>query len=192
MKYYQELTLLPDYEMSINFLWSKLYQKLHLLLATNKNNRNGNVGVSFPQYTIKDKVYSLGDKLRLFAETREELENIDLKEAFNLYKDYLHITSIRKVPESCSKYVVYKRYHVESSREQKARRYAARHNVSFDDAMIIFPKDSYDCNLPYIQLKSCTNANKFRLYIKKVEVPAEIQGTFSAYGLSSEASVPEF
>lgn len=192
MKYYQELTLLPDYEMSINFLWSKLYQKLHLVLATNKNNRNGNVGISFPMYTQSGDVYSLGNKIRLFAETREELADMDLKESLKLYKDYLHIKSIRDVSEHCNKYAVYKRYHVESSREQKAKRYAARHKVSFDNALKVFPKDQYNCNFPYVQLKSCTNSNKFRLYIKKVEVPTEFKGTFSAYGLSCEASVPEF
>ncbi len=192
MKYYQELTLLPDYEMSISFLWSKLYQKLHMLLVTNKNARNGNVGVSFPQYLKCSNGYPLGDKIRLFSETREELADIDLKSAFEVYSDYLHITSIRKVPESCNKYLVYKRYHVENGREQKAKRYAARHKISFEKALELFPKDCHDCTLPYIQLRSCTNANKFRLYIQRLESPTEKTGIFNAYGLSNEASVPDF
>ena len=56
MKYYQEVTLLPNEEITPNFLWSKVYNQLHLALADVKN-KNGidGIGISFPQYKFDEK-----------------------------------------------------------------------------------------------------------------------------------------
>ena len=194
MQYYQELTLLTDYEMSINFLWSKLYQKLHLLLVTSKNARNENVGVSFPQYTYNDEkmIPQLGSKLRLFAVKKEELDNLALKEELKVYKDYIHITTVRRISGYCHEYAIYKRYHVEGSIVQKARRYAKRHGILYEEAISLFPMDKRGRELPFIRIKSCTNSNVFRLYIQKKNTTVQVTDEFNSYGLSDRASVPEF
>lgn len=194
MEYYQELTLLPDCEMSVNFLWSKLYQKLHLLLVTSKNIRNENIGVSFPQYTYNDagQIPQLGSKMRLFAAKREELDNLALKENLKVYNDYIHITSIRRIPGSCHEYAIYKRYHVEGSITQKARRYAKRHDKSYEESLKLFPMDNRGRELPFVRIKSCTNSNVFRLYVQKKSIDSLVTDEFNSYGLSDRASVPEF
>ena len=194
MQYYQELTLLPDCEMSVNFIWSKLYQKLHLLLVISKNVRKENIGISFPQYTCNDdeKIMQLGNKMRIFADKREALDNLSLKEELNVYQDYIHVTTVRKVPSTCHEYAIYKRYHVEGSIAQKARRYARRHNISDDEAFKLFPMDKRGWELPFVRLKSSTNGNVFRLYIQRKKTDSQIIGEYSSYGLSNRASVPEF
>ena len=56
VKFYQELTLLPDAEITENHIWSKVYQQLHLALVTQMNGgAKGQIGVSFPQYNDSSK-----------------------------------------------------------------------------------------------------------------------------------------
>ena len=40
MLYYQEITLLPDAETSVNFLWTKVFTQLHIALADRKNKQS--------------------------------------------------------------------------------------------------------------------------------------------------------
>ena len=56
MKYYQEVTLLPNEEITPNFLWSKVYNQLHLALADVKN-KNGidGIGISFRSTNLTKK-----------------------------------------------------------------------------------------------------------------------------------------
>ena len=51
MKYYQELTILPCAEVPAYFIWSKVYQQLHLGFASHQD-EHGHVpiGISFPDY----------------------------------------------------------------------------------------------------------------------------------------------
>jgi CRISPR-associated endonuclease Csy4 len=45
---------------------------------------------------------------------------------------------------------------------------------------------------PFIRLKSLSSSNTFCLWIKKNEVENSNDGTFTTYGLSATATVPEF
>ena len=50
MKFYQEITLIDQAEISPYFIWSKLYAQLHIALAEQKNIEDKvSIGVSFPQ-----------------------------------------------------------------------------------------------------------------------------------------------
>ena len=49
MNFYQEITLIPDAEISPYFLWSKVYTQLHIALAHVKNQHGvDGIGISFP------------------------------------------------------------------------------------------------------------------------------------------------
>ena len=51
MKNYIEITLLPSAEITLSFLWEKLYQQLHLaLVEIQDSDKSVSVGVSFPKY----------------------------------------------------------------------------------------------------------------------------------------------
>ena len=71
MKYYIDITLLPDAEANLGFLWQKVYQQIHLALAENKIGKNqSEIALSFPEYG--NKAYPLGDKLRLLSQSEAQ------------------------------------------------------------------------------------------------------------------------
>lgn len=193
MKYYQEITLLPDAEVTENHIWEKVYQQLHLAIANSmQEGEKGRLGVSFPDYTV-DKVVKLGRRLRIFADTEAELQHLDMKKWLLRYTDYVHIKQIRPVPDKkVSGHVIYRRYHQEANSFQKARRYARRHNISYDEALELFPEHEPGRNLPYVQLRSETNQHKYRLYIEQIPHKEPVSVGFGSYGLDSRSTVPVF
>ena len=193
MKYYQELTILPSYDIASYVIWGKVYQQLHLGFASALN-AGGNIktGVSFPEYRIDNGKGLLGNKLRIFAESESELKKLGFDKLLSRLNDYIHLTRIREVPERIKGYAVYTRFHRENSQEQKSRRFAKRHNVSYEEALGKFSADSLYCECPYIQMQSLTNRQLFKLFIKKEVVEEAMSDSFGSYGLSTESTVPEF
>lgn len=200
MKCYQEITLIDQAEISPYFIWSKLYSQLHIGLAENKGvNDKVKIGVSFPKYiyeqgndTKKSKVH-LGDKLRIFAENQEDLEKLNIPKWLERLTDYVHITSIREVPEAkITGYATYSRKQVKTSAERLARHRVKRGDISFDEALARYNNVVTTTNLPYVQMKSLTSEKSFKLFIEKKNTNQSETKVFSTYGLSSESSVPEF
>ena len=55
MKYYQEITLIDQAEISPYFIWSKLYTQLHIAFAEIKDADDKiSMGTSFPQYIFEN------------------------------------------------------------------------------------------------------------------------------------------
>ena len=195
MKYYLELTLLDCSDFSLYELWSQLYAQVHLTLVEAKNQQQKvSVGVSFPQYRFnpEKKLGFLGTKLRLFAQTEEELNQLHIKEWLDRLTDYVHITSIREVPENIKGYAIFKRKQPKTNAERLARHRAKRGDIGFDEALARYSNVVTTTDLPFIQLKSLTNEQPFKLFIKKQPAEQSASQVFSTYGLSSESSVPEF
>jgi CRISPR-associated endonuclease Csy4 len=123
MKYYLDITILPDVEANLGFLWQKVYQQVHLALVDNsfesdeffKNNKGhqeklkkSKIAISFPKYGDKD--FPLGNTLRLLAETKEQLQSLKTEEKLNRLMDYSHCKSIKRIDkENVIKYVCFKR-----------------------------------------------------------------------------------
>ncbi len=193
MYYYREITLLPDAEVTENFLWSKLFYEVHRALAERKRQHPAmNIGCSWPEY----KAEGLGKKLRLISENREELENLPIEPRLARYRDYCRLTAVRSVGDRrIQGYAVYRRYQPDGAAERKARRYARRHpGVSMEEAERLLKRQERKF-LPFIQIKSASTGQKFSLFIEKTakEKDAGIQpAPFSTYGLSASAAVPEF
>ena len=76
MNYYQDLTLIPEEEIPLHFLWEKVYQQLHLALVERLENGKSRVGVSFPKYSKEGR--SLCNKLRLLALEKSNLEALNI------------------------------------------------------------------------------------------------------------------
>lgn len=206
-KYYQELTLIDHAEISPYFIWSKLYNQLHLALAEIKNNENQiNIGVSFPQYVYqidddKKMVINLGKKLRIFANQEAQLDTLNLKAKLDRLADYVHITSVRPVPEnSITGYASFHRKHVKNNAERLARRRVNKvGDLTFEEAVQRYQQGVKTSNLPYIQFKSLSNGHSFRLFIEKKQGEKSDNAKFNSYGLSLNAdrqnlisTVPEF
>lgn len=199
MKFYQEITLLPDAETGIYFLWQKIFQQIHFALVNIKNaDEKVSVGISFPEYvnSTESSEKQLGSKLRLFAETKEELEKLDIEKYLARFSDYVHITTIRPIPQPrIQGYAVFSRWSVDLNPERLARRYAKRNNISFEEALDRYKNFKEKDKPPYIQLKSLSGKRDFRLYISRKEVEQPQSGLFTCYGLSlstSYATVPLF
>ncbi len=204
MKYYQDITLLSYHEIPLNFIWSKIFMQIHLGFVSKKNSgKETSIGVSFPEYTETKAVFPLGTKLRLFAETEEELADFNVKSLLSRFtNDYVDISPIAPVPSEINGYAIFERIHALKSKLPKVRRYAKRHGVSLEEANLELerlatsaekatPTISYK-TLPFIQMDSLSNGHKFRLLIHKKPVSSFSKGKFNVYGLSSTASVPLF
>ena len=204
MKYYLELQLLPDDDISAHFLLAKVYTQLHIALAEIKDtNDKVNIGVSFPQYIFEEKIegkkakVNMGKKLRLFAQNEADLKKLDLKKWLDRLIDYVHIKSIQEVPENIKGYAIYKRKQVKTNAERLARHRVKRGDIGFDEALARYSNVVTTTDLPYIQMLSLSTSDeqdkkRFKLFIEKRSIEQSESQVFSTYGLSSESSVPEF
>jgi len=191
MKFYHEITLLPGVDININFLWKVLYQQIHIaLVEVKENSAIQNIGVSFPEYDIKKFV--MGTKLRLFSKDKEFLEKADFTGKLCKIKDYVHLTSIKEVPEN-HKYIVFNRLQPKFVSECRCRRKAKRENISFEEALAAL-KDVKRKKIerPFIHIKSKSNGHSFQLIIDRSEREKEVDKGFTTYGLSPVSTVPDF
>ena len=181
-------------------LWSQLYPQLHLALVEAKNADNKvNIGFSFPQYRFhQDKgVGFIGTKLRLFAESEADLKKLDIRRWLERLEDYVHVTSIREVPNDIKNYAIYKRKQVKTNAQRLARHRVKRGDIGFDEALARYSNVVTTTNMPYIEMKSLSTSDqqsekRFKLFIEKQSAEKSETQVFSTYGLSSVSSVPEF
>ncbi len=204
MKFYQEITLIDQAEISPYFIWTKLYTQLHIALAELKDaNNKVNIGVTFPQYIFEEKVgnqkanINLGKKLRLFASSESDLKKLDIRKWLERLEDYVHITSIREVPKEIKGYAIYKRKQVKTNAQRLACHRVKRGDIGFDEALARYSNVVTTTALPYIELKSLSNSTaedekRFKLFIEKQSATKSESQVFSTYGLSLTSSVPEF
>jgi len=212
MKSYIEITLLPDADIALGFLWEKVYQQVHLALAENKISKyQSAIAVSFPKYG--DKPFPLGDKLRLLAQSEGQLQQLDIGIWLNRLTDYTHHTSIKAVPSNVNAFVCFKRKQfksaskIEADIERRALYQSQKANRPIDEIRAGLLAQQYDgkCDLPFVYMTSLSTSeatvpssrNKFRLFIEKEDVEKAQSGSFTCYGLSSrvhdkQATVPWF
>lgn len=194
MKCYIEITLLPSADIPPCFLWEKSYQQLHLaLVEAQDSNGRVNIGVSFPDYDASQ--HQLGCRFRLFAQSGEELEKLNINRWFARLSDYLHISSIRDVPDKIEGYAVFKRLQPKSNNDRLARRRAKRKGISYEQAKAHFDGRTEQCSEePFIHIKSQSSDKRYHLIIARIDADSSAQADegFSTYGLSAKSTVPVF
>lgn len=193
MKYYIDITLVPNSEENLAFIWSKLYAQMHLALVEMKNNNDVAIGFSFPYYNTH--VFPLGDTLRIFAETKIVLENLDLDKWLNRLDGYIHRGVIKEVPSDTKEFVSFGRKQFKTNKETLARRQAKRKGISYQEALQNyqnFDEDKNKTKLPYINVKSLSTGKEMKLFINKSDIKEREDGLFSTYGLSNTSTVPWF
>jgi CRISPR-associated endonuclease Csy4 len=194
MNYYVEITLLPNFDIDLFGLWSKTFQQIHLGLVEMQDDKGQvPIGISFPEYVIGEKYSVLGSKCRLFAQDETTLARFDAAKWLCRLSDYAHCTSIRPVPEKLKGYATYQRRQPKIGKERLARRYAVRHNLSYEKALQHYDEMTHQSiSTPFIRLMSLSSDQTFCLWIKKTLVSEPSGTTYSTYGLSAKATVPEF
>ena len=191
MQYYLDITLLPDTEANIGFIWQKVYGQLHLALVEQQTaNGRSAIAASFPEYG--DNLFPLGSKLRLLATTNEQLQQLNLAKWLNRLTDYTHCTSIKAVPP-VEQYAYFKRVQFDSNIERLARRRAKRKGESLEEALMHYSGfKEQQSKLPFVNMQSLSKDERFRLFIHRKLVSQAESGEFSCYGLSKTATVPWF
>lgn len=212
MNYYIEITLLPSPDFSLFKLWSRVFEQLHLGFVENQDDQKDfPIGLSLPEYKMGNKYGVLGSKCRLFAADEATLERFNTPQRLSRLSDNVHCSSIRPVPDKVTGYAVYRRERAKTNPERLARRYAKRHGMDLETALTTTVElqaptgdTSYPTTfryadmavpsvaLPFIRLQSLSGRQTFCLWISKTEATTPVTGSFSAYGLSSVATVPEF
>lgn len=184
MDYHIDIKVLPDPEFSPSVLMNALFAKLHRALV---ESGHGKVGVSFPQAQK-----NLGDIIRLHG-SQDALKRLMASGWLKGFTDYTSITAITAVPDTC-RYRVVKRVQAKSSVERMYRRSVRKGWLTTEEAEArMNASKEQSLKLPFIQLKSHSSGQAFRLFIqqgKLLDSPGS--GKFSVYGLSDLATIPWF
>ncbi len=198
MRYYLDIVLISNEEENLGYLWRKLYAQIHLaLVEVRDENDLVSIGLAFPKYS-KDRF--LGDTLRLFASTKEELESLKLEEWLSRLEGYLFVGKIKEVPTT-TEFVSFnrKRFKSHAKIRRHAKLYAKRNNITYEKALVRFEEteEKYrklkeDNRLPYVNIKSGSTGQYLKVFIEKKEFDVEQKGKFSTFGLSKNATVPWF
>ncbi len=194
MRYYLDITLLPDAEVNLGFLWQKVYQQIHIGLVENKIAENQSaIAVSFPKYG--DKEFPLGNTLRLLANQESQLKQFNIEKWLSRLADYTHLKSIKEVPRGVNTFARFKRVQFDTSMERLARRRAKWKGEPLEDALAHFSSFKVQqSKLPFVNIQSLSRRERFRLFIKQELVTQADNGVFSCYGLSKvgKGTVPWF
>lgn len=203
MNFYLDITLLPDAEANLGFLWQKVYQQIHLMLVENKiGEQDSAIAVSFPNYD--DRAFPLGNKLRLLGQSEKALDDLKVGQWLSRLDDYVHIKGIKPVPEEVDQFVYFKRKQFKSPDklragiDEQAKKLAAKNNFDVDDVkrrlLESIAKFETESRLPFINVTSLsTDKNSpieekgsFKLFIEKEVAEDNINNgrVFTCYGLS--------
>jgi CRISPR-associated endonuclease Csy4 len=187
MDHYVDIRALANPEISVPQVLNVAANKLHAALVAL---RASDVGVSFPRFRLEP--VSLGDTVRLHGHKERLAELLDTG-FLNSLKDYVRVSDIGSVPEAAV-YRVVRRVQVDSNVDRIRRRQIRRHGWTEEEARRRIPNSAERrLNLPYLQMKSRSTGQAFRLFIEHQDCrPTPVAGAFNSYGLSRSATVPWF
>ncbi|MEW5560012.1 type I-F CRISPR-associated endoribonuclease Cas6/Csy4 [Enterobacter asburiae] len=184
MESYLEIRVLSDPEFGEEMLMAALMAKLHRALGARGK---GDIGVSFPQVNIKP-----GDRLRVHgtAVGLQELEATNWRKGLN---DYVICSGIQNVPINALWRTV-SRVQPKGNPERLMRRSVRKGWMTQEEAeRRLQTMSPSTLTLPFLQMKSLSNNNPFRLFIRHGEITEhQVTGEFSSYGLSAVATIPWF
>ncbi|MGV8805588.1 MAG: type I-F CRISPR-associated endoribonuclease Cas6/Csy4 [Polaromonas sp.] len=187
MDHYVDIDVQPDPEFPAHQLMSALYAKLHRALVVRQSS---GIGVSFPGFDPQARY--LGTRLRLHG-TLAALSGLLESDWLTGMRDHVALTPPRPVPPDARHRAV-KRVQVKSSPERLRRRLMRRQGIDDQQARERIPDASAQLTcLPFVQLRSTSTGQPFRLFIAHGPVqPGSVAGSFNAYGLSQEGTIPWF
>lgn len=184
MESYQDIRVLADPEFKEQTLMSVLFMKVHLALSARQK---GDIGVSFPEHAKTP-----GAVLRLHGH-QEALVALDATSWLTGLRDYCMVKPVTAVPE-VSGWRTVSRVQVKSNVERLMRRSVRKGWLTEEQAAYQSrERQNQSCDLPFIQLKSHSTGQRFRLFICHGEIKDKPElGTFSHYGLSTVTTIPWF
>ncbi|OHZ02758.1 type I-F CRISPR-associated endoribonuclease Cas6/Csy4 [Salinicola sp. MIT1003] len=189
MDHYIDIRLRSDPDFPESMLMGALYGKLHRALFDLEAN---DIGVSFPDHKIGVRARTPGDRLRLHG-SKERLEQLMAMPWLAGMRDHVQLEAVQPVPAEVS-YRIVRRRQFNTGSPSRAKRYAKRHGIEFDEAQRLMEKPAErQIALPFVQVSSRSSGQRFALFIEHGETQSQpTAGSFNHYGLSSEATVPWF
>lgn len=187
MDHYLEIRLLADPEFSPSLLMNALFAKLHRALYDLGTH---SIGVSFPG--VESAPPRLGETLRLHG-TLSDLQSLMALKWLTGMSDHTAVDGPIPIPAKVT-YRAVRRVQVKSSPERLRRRYMKRKRVDHETALNDIPDNcAKRVSLPYVQIKSRSTEQTYRVFIEHRETGNEpASGNFSHYGLSATATIPWF
>ncbi|TWU62088.1 CRISPR-associated endonuclease Cas6/Csy4 [Crateriforma conspicua] len=216
--HYCEFTCLRDAEISTGFLMGRLMHALHLtMVGATPAGQPCPFGITFPDYRAYSSAVQakrsrqqgsdessacdddlnvappIGNRVRLFARSEQELESIEWSKSMVGLDDYVHRTRPRSTPSRVERCATFARHQPKASPERLIRRAMKRHRIDEAEARRRYSEYSMDrCRLPWVDMRSESSRHHFRLFIDRVEAPPTTEWGFSTYGLSRTVSLPIF
>ena len=188
MDHYVDIDVRPDPEFPAHQLMSALYAKLHRALVAQACT---GIGVSFPGVANAQSPY-LGTRMRLHG-SQAALSALLASNWLMGMRDHVALTPALLVPRAAQHRAV-RRVQVKSSPERQRRRLMRRQGIDEDAARQRIPDESARLShLPFVQLRSTSTGQDFRLFIDHGPVQSgAVPGGFNAYGLGQGATTPWF
>jgi len=187
MDHFVDIDVRPDPEFPASQLMSALYSKVHRALVAQGAS---NIGVSFPGFDLTPP--RLGMRLRLHG-NQAALAALLASDWLMGMRDHVALTPPTRVPVDARHRAV-RRVQVKSNPERLRRRLMRRHDLDEQEARQRIPDEAVRfASLPFLQLRSTSTGQTFRLFIKHGLIqPSAVSGDFNAYGLSQGATIPWF
>lgn len=185
--HYIDIHILPDPEFSLPHLMGALYTKLHRALVKMGAE---DIGVSFPEYSLRP--IKLGTVLRLHGQ-ESRLNVLLASEWLKGMRDHVRISALASIPDQ-AKHRTVERRQFKTNVERLRRRRMLRKGETVEQVIEAIPLNvERKPDLPYVQLKSQSNAHGFSLFIVQGKLEDKpVQGTFNSYGLGKGATIPWF
>lgn len=188
--HYIDITLLPDPEFSHAHLMGALVAKLHRALVLGQTQ---DIGVSYPKHVVQPvNRRTLGSVLRLHgtAAALDRLMGLDWLKGMH---DHIQVSSLSAVPATAQHRAV-RRRQFKTNVDRLRRRRMQRKGETAEQAAAAIP-DGVERrpDLPFVQLRSSSTGQPFCLCVEHGPLlSAPVHGTFNAYGLAQEATIPWF
>ena len=183
--HYLELRAIPQADITQSQVLSHLMQTLHQCLPAYA----GRIGAAFPGY---GQARTLGGIIRLIGNQadcqhlHQQLQQLGIN-------DYALLYPVADIPQGIQQHVRYSRIHHkgESALRRAEKRLTAQGKWQPEIAQRM--QDKWQApKLPHLKLRSASTRQTFTLWIKQQNYTHPQTGLFSAYGLSQEATVPQF
>lgn len=189
MDHYVDIDVRPDPEFPAHQLMSALYAKLHRALVAQGSD---GIGVSFPGVRTEAPHLGVGTRLRLHG-GQAALSALLATDWLAGMRDHAALTPPASVPHEALHRAV-QRVQTASSPERLRRRLMRRHDLDAEAARARIPDTAASyTDLPYLQLRSTSTGQTFRLFIRHGPLrPDPVPGGFNTYGLSQGATIPWF
>lgn len=184
MDFYLDIQVEPDIEVTASALMNNLFAKFHRAMA---QTCNGLIAVSFPKHG-----HLLGDVLRLHG-SKQALDQLMLQTWLKGLRDYTKVGEILPVPKEVKGYRCVSRIQKKSPQNLR-KRSIAKGWLTEEEALHKIPESKQpQLTLPYLQLQSLSSKSVMRIFIKHSDITQQaVEGEYSSYGLSRQATIPWF